>query len=156
MFRRFRASFCCKRQQNLEINLISNLWLAFFFLVSLFIQVCSYVSSGVGVEGGAAVLLRLYVMKLLIRLLCSLETVPMQDRNAYSRHRDAPSAGISAGTSNAVTPEAANELTFRFTSTRRSIISAFVSREGRRRDRCIHPHPGSREIIESRRHTANT
>lgn len=49
--------------------------------------------------------------------------------------------GISASMANAVTPEVANELTFRFAFTYLSIISAFSSHEGQWGEQYIHPHP---------------
>lgn len=57
---------------------------------------------------------------------------------------------------NAVTPEVANELTFRFASTYLSIISAFSSRGGQWREQHIHPHLWRIEQIETRRHAMDT
>lgn len=64
--------------------------------------------------------------------------------------------GISASMANAVTPEVANELTFRFASTYLSIISALSSHEGQWREQHIHPHPWRIQWIETRRRTMDT
>lgn len=74
------------------------------------------------------------------RIHCKSLRVKMEMRMLSTSTRT--SVGISASMANAVKPEVANELTFRFTSAYLSIIIAFCSREGRRRERRIHPHPG--------------